>query len=472
MQNYIVRQIGEHRGAPRIYLELAVMADAGFTPGKTYSRNIDSDKRRITLTLEANGTHVVSRKEKNGLTLPVIDINSSGALKHFEGLQAVRVVCEQGRIMLLPMASETRLADRLQRLDTDLEAGVVTTAATSFGGGVLDHAAHTGLHASGIAAKLVMANEIDEDLLMHAREHNDVVTPSTVLCAAPMQELVQDDAAMARLPKASVFCLGIPCSGSSRAGRTKRGLAKMEDHPQVGHLVASAIMLLNRINPAVVVVENTPEYEATASAVILRQHLRDSAYDVQEMTLDANEFGCMEHRKRWFLVAAARGLNLNLGSLSPSVVAVRTLGELLDDVPEDSPEWRSFSYLIDKEERDQAKGNGFAMQIVTPASTRVPVLRKGYHKGGSTDPLLAHPSDPSLMRLLSVAEHARVKDIPPHLAAGMTKTAGHAMLGQSVAYRVVTALFERIGQELLRWKSERTAMPSQNIGYSLRLATG
>lgn len=278
---------------------------------------------------------------------------------------------------------------------------------------------------------------------------------------------------MARIPKASFFCCGVSCSGSSRAGKSKRGLTKMEDHPQVGHLVASVIMLINRINPAVVLIENTPEYEASGSAAILRQHLRDSAYDVQEMTLKASDFGCMENRVRWFLVAAARGLNLNLDGLAPPAVAVRRLGDLLDDVPDDSPEWRTFSYLCDKEERDKAKGNGFAMQIVTPESTQVPVIRKGYIKSGSTDPLLAHPSDPSLMRLLSVAEHARVKDIPDHLAAGMTKTAGHAMLGQSIAYRVVVALFERIGQELQRWKDSRaTTATAQQLGYSLRLATG
>ena len=55
------------------------------------------------------------------------------------------------------------------------------------------------------------------------------------------------------------------------------------------------------------------------------------------------------------------------------------------------------------------------MQVVTPESTSVPTLRKGYHKGGSTDPLLTHPTNPELLRQLTVVEHARIKEVPVEL---------------------------------------------------------
>ena len=453
MQRYIVRKLGSHRGSPRVYLDVNVMEAAGFAPGRTYNRTVNAERKSLTLTAEPNGSFVVSKKDKGGKALPVIDINNTKELGMFEGLEAVRVIFDSNTIHILPIASEMKRVDRLKRLRSNLDAGVIKTAGISFGGGVLDHAAHAGLADAGIASSLAMANEIDEGLMNHASEHNDVWSESTVGIAAPMQELVQDHAAMSRLPQVDVFCGGIPCSGASKAGKSKRGLDKMEDHPLVGHLIASAIMLINRMNPAMVVIENVPHYADTASAQILRHHLRDSGYEVQETTLEGNDFGCMENRVRWFLVAASRGIEVNLQGLAPVVREVKTLSTALDQIGPDAEDWRSFDYLKSKEVRDAEKGNCFSMQVVTPESTSCPTLRKGYHKGGSTDPLLAHPTNPDLLRQFTVGEHARIKEVPEHLVEGLSKTDGHILLGQGIVYAPVRALFKRIGESIARWKA-------------------
>ena len=473
MQRYIVRKLGVHRGSPRVYLDINVMEAAGFAPGRTYNRVVDSEKKSLTLSAEPNGSFVVSKKEKGGKELPVIDINNSKELGMFEGLEAVRVIFSNNKIHIMPIASEMKRVERLKRLRENLDAGVVKTAGISFGGGVLDHAAHTGLGDAGIDSSLAMANEIDEGLLNHASEHNDIWSASTIGIAAPMQELVQDYAAMHRLPQVDVFCGGVPCSGASQAGKSKRGLSKMEDHPLVGHLIASAIMLINRMNPAMVVIENVPQYADTASAQILRNHLRDSGYEVQETTLAGNDYGCLENRVRWFMVASSVGIDINLQGLAPVVREVKTLGSVLDDIAQDAEDWRTFDYLKTKEVRDAEKGNSFAMQIVTPDSTSCPTLRKGYHKGGSTDPLLRHPTNPDLLRQLTVGEHARIKEVPEHLVEGMSKTDGHILLGQGIAYAPVRALFKRIGESLVQWKeSLAEEIQHSNMGTGLLRAVG
>ena len=473
MKRYIVRQIGQNKGAPRVYLDLPELAQAGFEPGKTYNRVFKEDEKRITLSVEPNGTHVVSKKERTGKAdLSIIDINSSEALKMFEGMQAVRIVLDNNKVHILPLASESKRIERLQRLKQNLDSGEISTASLSHGGGVLDHAAHTGLKSAGVNARLAMANEIDESLLAHASEHNDIWDANTIGIAAPMQELVQDDWAMRKLPKVDLLAAGIPCSGASQAGKSKRGLSMMEDHPEVGGLMASAIMVINRIQPAVCVIENVEGYAHSASAQILRHYLRDAGYDVQETVLGAQDFGCLENRVRWFLVAATRGIEIDLQSLAPILRPVHTLAEMLDDIAEDAPDWRTFDYLKVKEGRDAAKGNSFAMQTVSPTSTSVPVLRKGYAKGGSTDPLLVRPSNPDLLRQLTVAEHARIKGVPPSLVEGLSKTDGHILLGQGIAYAPVEALFRRIGECLMKWKASFDSQHTQSIGYSLMRATG
>lgn len=226
----------------------------------------------------------------------------------------------------------------------------------------------------------------------------------------------------------------------------------MEDHPVVGHLVASALMVINRINPSVVVIENVPGYSSSASAQILRHHLRDSGYVVHETTLSARDFGSLENRIRWFLVAVTRGIELDLKDLAPAVRPVKTIGSILDPIEPDADNWRTFDYLKAKQVRDAEKGNGFGMQVVCPDTTSCPTIRKCYSKVGSTDPLLIHPTNPDLLRPFTVAEHARIKEVPEHLVQGLSKTEGHVLLGQSVAYAPVRALFRRIGECVQQWK--------------------
>lgn len=472
MKRYIVRNIGQNRGAPRIYLDIQVLADAGFVPGARYSRQQDEQGKRLVLSLSGAGGYKVSKKDRADKSIPVIDISGDSALSPFEGLEAVRIIIQEGRITILPIASDLARQKRLARLKSSLESGSISTASLSHGGGILDHAAHAGLCEAGLSSSLAFANEIDEALLDHSSEANSVWDAKTVGLGAPMQEVVQDEWLMSKLPSADVLCVGIPCSGASKAGAAKRGLEMMETHPEVGHLAASLLMVIQRIQPAAVVIECVKEYQNTASAQIIRQHLRDCGYETDEVILSAKDFGCLENRVRWFMVAATRGIDMDLSNIAPHLVAAPSVAQVLDEVPEDSPEWRTFDYLDTKRERDEAKGSGFRMQFVSPQDSSVPVLRKGYHKGGSTDPLLVHPSNPNLKRLFTVNEHARIKQIPTQLVSGLSSTKGHQLLGQSIAYVPVKKLFERIGKCLMQWLHKDAPLVSNKVSYSLQRATG
>lgn len=110
------------------------------------------------------------------------------------------------------------------------------------------------------------------------------------------------------------------------------------------------------------------------------------------------------------------------------------------------------------------------MQSVTPSDSSVPTLRKGYAKGGSTDPLLVHPSRPDLLRKFTASEHAAIKGFPSALIADLSETTAHQILGQAVLFKPLFALGKRIAESL---RANRiSALPSTNPGYSLALATG
>jgi DNA (cytosine-5)-methyltransferase 1 len=122
------------------------------------------------------------------------------------------------------------------------------------------------------------------------------------------------------------------------------------------------------------------------------------------------------------------------------VQQVRRLGESLEPIAEDDPRWSRMQGLVDKAERDREAGNSFAMQIFDADSTRIGTLTKGLSKVRSTDPKIRHPLDAELMRVPTPLEHARAKDIPPHLYDGLSDTIAHEMLGQSVLYRPFVAV--------------------------------
>lgn len=469
--DYFVRQLGVHRGAPRIYLDTDALRRAGLAPGVRYGVRVDRAAEIVELTLDPDGERVVARKRRGARELPVVDINSWEALRMFEGHAAVRIVILRGVLRILALASVRQARARTMRLVDKLNnEEPLATASLSFGAGISSAAIHQGLADAGIACRLSVLNEIEADFVELARaQHPATQDEGVVFLTAPMQEAALDPWLMARLPQVDLLEAGLPCSGASRAGAAKRHLPIMEAHPQVGHLVASAIMFIAAMQPAVFVLENVDSYASTASAAILRQWLRDAGYAVTETTLDARDFGSLESRVRWFLIAHPPTVPLDLEGLVPSHLEPSRLQDLLDPIDGADERFRTVPYLHRKAQRDNEAGKNFKMQFITPDASSIPVLRKGYHKGGSTDPRLVHPTDVTRSRLLTAAEHARVKGIDPQLIRGAGETLGHQVCGQSVDTRAVRALARRLGEALQQISAD---VQARELSYDLALATG
>jgi DNA (cytosine-5)-methyltransferase 1 len=446
----LLRQLGEHRGAPRLYLDTAALAKAGFTPGVGIEVHADTDDAaRMIVRVVASGSRKVSRKRRGRCEVPVIDINNRQDLRPFEAAGIVRIVIDVGTIYILLPATVRKALARASRLANRLALRQpLVTAGVAFGAGVASGAIHDGLQAEGVESRLLLANEICEDYLDIARRANPVVLDGSHTVAAPMQELAADDWLLRTASAVDVLEAGIPCSGASRAGAAKRRLTRMEDHPHVGHLIGATLQLIGALQPAVVIVENVESYRTSASASILRGWLRDAGYAIAEVVLDASDFGSLETRVRWFLLAFPPGLQLDLAELRPGELAAPALADVLEPFDPDDARYRRVDYLKSKQARDATAGKHFAMQFLDPHATSVPVLRKGYHKGGSTDPRLLHPTDPDRSRLLSAVEHARIKGIDPALIAEVPESTAHQVCGQSVDVRPVRAIGRMLGRAL------------------------
>jgi DNA (cytosine-5)-methyltransferase 1 len=466
--------IKEHRGSPRVWFQGKAPERSGFKPGCRFTvrPHPDRPKEGVVIRLCAEGERIVSRKVyASGTEVPVLDLNSSKDLEIFEGCESVRVVFGEGCVYLSPVATEQRRVKRLTRLRTRLQAGeALTTAGVCAGGGVLSHAVHAGFNDAGVKTRLAMHNEIRDDLAEQVAEHNDIFDEQSVLLQMPLQELAFDDAVLRRLGEVDVMELGLPCSGASVAGRAKRSLGMPEEHPDVGHLVVAALALIAKLNPVACIFENVPQYANTASAVLIRQQLRDFGYDTHEIEVFGPDFGELEARKRWCLAAVTKGIPFDFQTLVVGPFAVRTLSDVLEPAKAVADEWSPMTGLKDKAQRDKEAGNGFKMQVYTGTENQIHTLTKGLVKNRSTDPKIQHPDNPELLRVPTVGEHARCKGVPEHLVQGLSKTTAHELLGQGIVYRPFRLVARHLALALKRFALEQTNSFSESRVAALRAA--
>lgn len=184
---------------------------------------------------------------------------------------------------------------------------------------------------------------------------------------------------------------------------------------------------------------------------IIRHQLRDLGYVVHETMMDSRDWNTIESRKRMCMTAVTRGMEFSMDAIErPAPQAVK-LGDVMEQIPEDDPRWSEMGYLKAKQERDIADGKGFKMQIVNAESGQVGTIGKGYSKNRSTEPKVSHPTNPDLLRLLTVGEHAAVKGIDPKLISGLCNTTAHEVLGQSIAPQPFISLAKAIATTVLAY---------------------
>jgi DNA (cytosine-5)-methyltransferase 1 len=442
-------KVGQAKGTPRIWIQSRRLSAAGFDVGQSYSVDVSPDDFQITLRADATGPRIVSRKKKGDDQVPVIDLNNKTLSEIIPGsVERVRVSVSDGVIEVTLHPDDKRAVERLARLKEKLEKGApLATGEICAGGGIMADAMHRGFKDSGVNTRLSLAVEKESDYLDQLLKNHKLVSSDTVVVEGGMEEVDLD-----ALPLLEVLSSGIPCLGASQAGRTRNKLAAAEEHSSVGNLFVPFLAIVKKTNPAIVLLENVPQWASTVSQHVIRTTLAGWGYDIHETRLDRS-LGAFEDRKRFCMVAVTKGVEFDWDRLLPVAPVPASLGQLMDDVPLDSPRWNAVPYLFEKAKKDKAAGKGFAMNIVDETASRVLTIPANYWKWQSTGTLIQHPEDPSLFRLLTPAEHARCKGVPVSLIEGLSDTKAHQILGQSVLHPAFRAVARLIGESILALKS-------------------
>lgn len=443
---YAYPKLGEHRGHKRLWLEGRKLERVGIEPGMNYSVIWDRETRTVTLDFTVEeGDRKVSRRSRGGREMPIIDIVGADLEEALgSGLDRAKVSISSSKIVVQVHPDDEAARERLDRLVAKVRAGEpLATGSLAHGGGILDHAIHTGLKDVGIEAKLAFAVEIDDQVLEAAARNNPIWDENTLQIQGGMEEVETDI-----LPKVDILIAGIPCTGASKAGKAKNHNKETEHHDKAGALFVSFLHVVKKVCPSIVVLENVTDYAHSVGAHVIRKTLETWGYALHETVLDGNEMGVLESRRRLCMVGISPEIAIALDRIVPIRAKEKSLAEILENIGPDSEIWRPYGNLLAKAAADLEKGRNFKLNLVNQDASTIGVLGAGYSKVRNTEAKLVHPTDPTLMRQLTPIEHARAKGAPPELIQGLSATLAHSILGNSVSHAAWQAFGRHLGRSI------------------------
>jgi DNA (cytosine-5)-methyltransferase 1 len=419
-----VLTIGQHRGAPRIYIEGRYLIEAGFEPGRCYV--MDRSEQGISLSLCDEG-RTVSGKRLN--TVGVIDLNSQDLEAIFGQAQRVMVQCRQGTISIQLDRIESRRRERV--LDS-------RSVAMFAGGGLLSQAARQA------GFKPVAAIEIDSRYADIYQANHGGHMICTSVEQVPWEQL-------ASLAPIGLLEMGIPCEPYSRIRRLDRGSQYKRDaclppeSHELGDMVYWALKAVDIFNPHTVVIEEVPPFLNSGASYILQYALRRMGYTVEGRVLNPRNFGSLTGRRRAVVVATTFD---DIAWPEPSEDQhFSRLGDLFDDIPDDSDAWfdrETKPWLYKHWARQNERGNGFEPPKLTAESTACPTIKKRYFAGQGDNPVVQHPVDPNRHRWLTLDEVRRLMGMPDGYELGTAKTVAGEVLGQGVEVGTFTRLIRSV----------------------------
>jgi len=447
IQKYAVKTLKS--GAARLYIQNSdALRKAGLPENTRY--RITYTKNSITITADKNGTNKIMDTGRGAL----LELKNKSTAQSIGHLSFVNATFRNGKIIISVHFSDKKKMAREQSLYNALLSGKPLRTSSLFSGlGMLSHHIKEGLKLSGIQSEITFANDACE------------VAMACNLAGNPMWDNASDDAFavidtlgnldLSDLPQSHFMDIGYPCvAQSTLCKKENRDLA----HPIVGTLFVKLLAAIEAVNPAIVLFENTPAFINSQTLAIIKREM--TGYRFEEVILNAHEFGEIEARKRACVIAVSEGLPaLNLEAIKPSdTVENNILSEFMDDVPLDSPLWRTMEHVKQKELNPRLN---YKNMLYKGHETLIAALTATYNSPKAGSPMIAHPVDTSLQRQLTVREHAKIRRLPKTMydqvislsdgSHSMTsirgsKSAAHRVLGNGVSKYLWNAVGDFMGQ--------------------------
>lgn len=459
IHRYAVKKLSS--GAARLYiLNAGALRGAKFTAGS--KMHVVHKKNKVEIMLATDGNKKVMDTARGEL----LELKCLKTAKSIGEHDYVTVTFREGKIVITAHGLSEKTAKREHRLIEKLEKGLPLRKACFFSGtGMLSYHISQGLKEAGVSSQIVFANEIDELSLSVNIESNPMwnnASEDAIAVCDSIESLVDID-----LPEVDIVTVGYPCVGMSL-------LAKKENrdtlHPLVGMLFIPLVNALIRMNPSVVVFENTPRFKDSDTLSFIKRSM--PGYNFEHKVFDGHDFGDLESRKRVCVVATSKGLNVTPISEmdvfgKENIKTKPKVSDYLDNIEPSSPLYREMAHV---RKRDDMKHLGYKNNLYYGHETEMVTIPATYSSPKAGTPMIAHPTDPKLQRQLTVEEHLRLRGIPKEMSDNIMRvkegkhplvstrgnvSACHRMLGNGVSKKVFTSIGSFLGRSLVPLSQEQ-----------------
>ncbi|MAC34719.1 MAG: hypothetical protein CME38_14115 [Haliea sp.] len=459
MRLLINTKIGENRGSSRIWLEQAAINVLG-EPGQRLAIKVKDNS--LVFAIDNDGEVLLSKRTGRNSTIEklLVEVRDSHLVKSinktilefFPHSKDLRIVVQRGLMIVKAGAISIKRLFSIETLKNKLKNNAYLSVTSMYGGGcIFDRALHETFDSVGLETKIDLFIEREKVYVDSAVTNQpELFSENCLIVQSDAQELCFT---AGEHSGCDIFVVAAPCTACSPSGRTVKSLKMPEDDPDAGNAVVDILKYLTLYFPPIFVLECERSYKNTASFSLIVNRLKNLSYNVSFEVLDGKDFGGFEPRKRIFLVATLFD-EFDFDNL-PQYSNIRTIDSILEDVPLDSPTYKSYDHLKSKLSRDKEKGNGFSMYLHDGSERNLQrIIRRLYSKAGSCEPFYLHPEDENKFRLFTSTENARLRDVNPKVVDGLPETKKNEILGQSGVYTVFTSLFSELANLVNNLKSK------------------
>lgn len=430
------------RETRRVWLEGEELNRANFPKGSFYTtvfnldtrtlkikRLPDTEENRLKAKSRKGEVKVVSgRKMKAGWIKPIIDVCSAEVTALFQDVLKFRAIIRENEIEVSIHHEEKNRLQREGYLKQNAEQGFVTEASSFSGIGVSTHAIAEGVENAGLESRVEYLMDMEQKYLDVARINNKQKFGGAKFITGSIEEIEPS-----LLEPVNIYSFSMPCTNHSAQGKTKKQLDTAEDSSEATALFGT-LNIIKAFNPAVLVSENVPNAQGSASYKMLISELERLGYNVFESILDKSHGKCLEARKRYWFIAVSKGIGeIDFNDFDVPEQVFSTVSEAMEDIPEEHERFRPLDKLLVREEKNKAAGRSFALNLVKPEDTSVSTIVRLYHKHQVSNPHIS--LDDKNYRLFTKLEHARMKEIPEHFVENISDTLAHEGCGQAISYK-------------------------------------
>jgi DNA (cytosine-5)-methyltransferase 1 len=283
--------IGESRSMPRLWLEGQKLAVAGIKIGVRYCINVTSALKRVELRPAPDDytgqTFLVSKRERNNIVYPLMEVRTDLFAEVFEMGSKVFVSIRQGRIIVTASHIASRVAERVKRFLDKLQGKQPLAVVSLFQGGrALNQETHSGLQKSGVSS-LIQAGAEREASQFHASLQNGQKPwTSESITKCHLQEI---NVLNRNIQQCDVLIAGAACLSGGHSGNKK--ISTSQNASSNGAEFVDFLGWVKAANPGIVMFEKIAGHDKSTASMIIRSVLVSLGYQFSEVSIDGIESG-------------------------------------------------------------------------------------------------------------------------------------------------------------------------------------